>query len=53
VLLGERQIGRVTTPARHQELGPIALAVVKRSTPVDAELLVDGIAAAQEVIVGA
>jgi tRNA-modifying protein YgfZ len=58
VSLGERQVGRVTTPARHHELGPIALAVIKRSTPVDAELSVDGgddasIAAAQEVIVGA
>jgi folate-binding protein YgfZ len=53
VLLGERPIGRVTTPARHHELGPIALAVIKRSTPVDAEMLVDGIAAAQEVIVRA
>jgi folate-binding protein YgfZ len=53
VMLGERQIGRVTTPARHHELGPIALAVIKRSTPVDAELLAGGIAAAQDEIVGA
>ncbi len=52
VRLGEREIGRVTTPARHHELGPIALAVIKRSVPIDAELLVDGIPAAQEVIVG-
>jgi hypothetical protein len=57
VSFGERQIGRVTTPARHHELGPIALAVIKRSTPVGAALAVDGgpdslpIAAAQEVIV--
>jgi folate-binding protein YgfZ len=51
VLLGEREIGRVTTPARHHELGPIALAVVKRSVPEDAELLAGGIPAAQEVIV--
>jgi hypothetical protein len=47
-----REIGRVTTPARHHELGPIALAVVKRSIPVEATLVVDGIAAAQEPIVG-
>ncbi|MDP9416526.1 MAG: folate-binding protein, partial [Actinomycetota bacterium] len=34
-------------------LGPIALAVVKRATPVDAPLLAGGIAAAQEVVVPA
>jgi folate-binding protein YgfZ len=53
VLLGDRSVGRVTTPARHHELGPIALAVLKRSTPADAELLVDGIAASQEIVVAA
>ncbi|SDQ84078.1 folate-binding protein YgfZ [Quadrisphaera sp. DSM 44207] len=47
----QRPVGRVTTPARHHELGPVALAVVRRSTPVDARLLADGIAAAQEVVV--
>lgn len=46
-----RQLGFVTTSARHHELGPIALALVKRNVPVDAPLLVDGTAAAQEVIV--
>ncbi len=51
VLSGERQVGFVTTAARHHELGPIALALVKRSTPLDAVLLVDGVAAAQEVVV--
>ena len=44
-------IGWVGSSARHHELGPIALAVLKRNTPVDAPLLVDGIAAAQEVVV--
>ena len=39
VLLGERQVGFVTTAARHHELGPIALALVKRSAPVDAPLV--------------
>ncbi|PXY31425.1 YgfZ/GcvT domain-containing protein [Prauserella muralis] len=39
VLLGERTVGRVGTVAQHHELGPIALALVKRSTPPDAELL--------------
>jgi len=36
---GERVVGRVGTVARHHELGPIALALVKRSVPADAELV--------------
>jgi folate-binding protein YgfZ len=51
VLNGERQVGVVTTAARHHELGPVALALVKRNTPVDATLLAGGIPAAQEVVV--
>jgi tRNA-modifying protein YgfZ len=57
VVHGERRVGFVTTPARHHEDGPIALAIVKRSTPADVQLLVDLAApgsrvdAAQEVIV--
>jgi hypothetical protein len=43
---GERRVGFVTTPARHHEDGPIALALVKRSTPVGAQLLADGVDAA-------
>ncbi|MFC7309405.1 YgfZ/GcvT domain-containing protein [Streptomyces monticola] len=46
-----RKLGFVTTSARHHELGPIALAVVKRNVPVDAELIAGTTAAAQEVIV--
>ncbi|MCZ7417447.1 MULTISPECIES: CAF17-like 4Fe-4S cluster assembly/insertion protein YgfZ [unclassified Streptomyces] len=47
-----RQVGFVTSSARHHELGPIALALVKRNVPVDAELLAGaGTAAAQEVVV--
>ncbi|GAB2815443.1 folate-binding protein YgfZ [Actinocorallia aurea] len=46
-----RQIGFVGSSARHHELGPIALALVKRALPVDAPLVADGIAAAQEVVV--
>ncbi|MCU1479830.1 MAG: folate-binding protein [Subtercola sp.] len=50
-----QSVGVVTASAQHFELGPIALAIVKRTTPVDAELAVasDGILvpAAQEVIV--
>jgi folate-binding protein YgfZ len=51
VVLGDRVVGRVTSVARHHEQGPIALAVVKRSTPVDADLLAGGLAAAQTVVV--
>ncbi|WP_460362578.1 CAF17-like 4Fe-4S cluster assembly/insertion protein YgfZ [Actinocorallia lasiicapitis] len=51
VELDGRQIGTVGTSARHYELGPIALALVKRNVPVEAVLTVDGIAASQEVIV--
>ncbi|GGX32893.1 CAF17-like 4Fe-4S cluster assembly/insertion protein YgfZ [Streptomyces chryseus] len=46
-----RQLGFVTTSARHHELGPIALALVKRNVPVDAELVAGNTAAAQEVVV--
>jgi len=44
-------IGFVGSAARHYELGPIALALVKRTVPVDATLVAGGVAAAQEVIV--
>ncbi|MFJ3899989.1 YgfZ/GcvT domain-containing protein [Streptomyces sp. NPDC090025] len=46
-----RQLGFVTTSARHHELGPIALALVKRNVPVDADLIVGTTAAAQETVV--
>jgi folate-binding protein YgfZ len=48
---GGRQLGFVTTSARHHELGPIALALVKRNVPVDARLVAGDTAAAQEVVV--
>ncbi|MGH3387681.1 MAG: YgfZ/GcvT domain-containing protein, partial [Actinomadura sp.] len=51
VELAGRQVGFVGSAARHHELGPIALAMVKRNVPVDAELLAGGVAAAQEVVV--
>jgi tRNA-modifying protein YgfZ len=44
-------VGFVGSAARHYELGPIALALIKRTVPVDAVLSAAGIAAAQEVIV--
>jgi hypothetical protein len=51
VVHGERPVGQVTTAARHHELGPIALALVKRSLAPDAVLTVDGVPAAQELVV--
>ncbi|MEO7746635.1 MAG: glycine cleavage T C-terminal barrel domain-containing protein [Actinomycetota bacterium] len=51
VLDGERRVGHLTSAARHHELGPIALALVKRTVATDAVLTVDGVSAAQEVVV--
>lgn len=56
VVLDDAVVGRVTSAALHHELGPIALAVVKRATDPAATLQVaaeDGVrlAAAQEVVV--
>jgi tRNA-modifying protein YgfZ len=51
VRLDGQEVGFVGSAARHYELGPIALAMVKRTVPVDASLLAGGVAAAQEVIV--
>jgi hypothetical protein len=51
ILLDGTQVGTVGSAARHYELGPIALGLVKRTVPVEATFVTDGIAAAQEVIV--
>ena len=55
VRVEDRVVGTVTSVARHHELGPVALAVIKRSAPTDVELVVDceggGVAAGQEVVV--
>jgi tRNA-modifying protein YgfZ len=51
VVAGDASVGFVGSAARHYELGPIALALIKRTVPVDATLQADGIPAAQEVIV--
>ena len=53
VMNGEVRVGFIGTVARHHELGTIALAVIKRNTPVEAQLEVDGIPAIQQVIVPA
>ncbi len=44
-------VGRMGSSERHYEFGPTGLALLKRNIPTDAELVVDGIAAAQEVLV--
>jgi tRNA-modifying protein YgfZ len=51
LLLGEKSVGFVGSSARHHELGPIALALVKRNVDLAAELVADGMPAAQEVVV--
>jgi tRNA-modifying protein YgfZ len=51
VVHGGRTVGFVGSAALHHELGPVALALVKRNVPRDAELLADGVAATQEVLV--
>jgi hypothetical protein len=45
------QVGWIGTVARHHQLGPVALAVVKRTVDADAVLHAADIAATQEVIV--
>jgi folate-binding protein YgfZ len=51
VELDGASVGFVGSAARHYELGPIALALIKRTVPVGATLAAAGIPAAQEVIV--
>ncbi len=51
VTLDDTRVGVVGSSARHHELGPIALALVKRNTDPAAALLADGVAASQELVV--
>jgi folate-binding protein YgfZ len=51
LMLDGRAVGFVGSSARHHELGPIALAMIKRNVPVDAQLEAEGMPASQEVIV--
>nr|WP_228501096.1 glycine cleavage T C-terminal barrel domain-containing protein [Nocardioides agariphilus] len=46
-----RVVGMVGSSARHHELGPIALALVKRNVPIEATLDADDMPASQEVVV--
>ena len=51
VMDGERRVGHLTSVARHHELGPIGLALVKRSLATDVVLDIGDVSAAQEVVV--
>lgn len=51
VIDDDRGVGILSSVAQHHELGPIGLALVKRSVPVAATLAAGGIAASQEVLV--
>jgi folate-binding protein YgfZ len=48
VFLEDKEVGFIGTVARHYELGPIALAVIKRNVPADATLICEGVSASQE-----
>ena len=41
VRMGERPVGAVTSVARHHELGPIALALLRRAVPAGEQLTVE------------
>jgi folate-binding Fe-S cluster repair protein YgfZ len=43
VLLEDNEVGFIGTIARHYELGPIALAVIKRSISLDANLISESV----------
>jgi folate-binding protein YgfZ len=47
-----RVVGAIGSAVRHYELGPIALAVVRRATPDDATLLAGGVPATIESLAG-
>jgi folate-binding Fe-S cluster repair protein YgfZ len=42
---GDKEVGFIGTVARHYELGPIALAVIKRNTQFGTVLIADGVSA--------
>jgi len=48
VFLDDKEVGFIGSLARHYELGPIALAVVKRNVALDATLICEGVTATQE-----
>jgi folate-binding protein YgfZ len=48
VFLDDKEVGFIGSLARHYELGPIALAVVKRNVSLNATLICEGVTATQE-----
>jgi len=48
VFLDDKEVGFIGSLARHYELGPIALAVVKRNVALNATLICEGVTATQE-----
>ena len=56
VRMGERAVGAVTSVARHHELGPIALALLRRAVPAGEQLTVEVAevdeATGEEIVVG-
>jgi folate-binding protein YgfZ len=48
VFLDDKEVGFIGSLARHYELGPIALALVKRNVALDATLICEGVTATQE-----
>jgi folate-binding protein YgfZ len=51
--LDAKTVGYLGTAVQHAELGPVALAVIKRQVPDDAKLVVDGMAMRAERVVDA
>jgi folate-binding protein YgfZ len=47
----DTKVGFVGSAARHFELGPVGLGLIKRMVPVDAALRAGGVPAAQEIVV--
>jgi hypothetical protein len=48
VFLEDKEVGFIGTLARHYELGPIALALIKRNVPAHSTLICEGVSASQE-----
>jgi folate-binding protein YgfZ len=44
-----KEVGVIGSVARHYELGPIALALIKRNVPIEATLICEGVTATQEI----
>jgi len=50
IMLAEKEVGFIGTVARHYELGPIALGVIKRNVSIEATLTSGDVSASQELI---